>query len=402
MKLLLVTPYFRDSFAGKISMGSAVVAAEQLSLRHDVTVLTTGRALPLETVSPRLRVRSVSGWLLPDPVNYVVSPAALRETARFVRRERPQAVVVSKFMFFTSFAAVVAKALGVPVVVVTDTYPGINWFPRSRLVAAVMWLYARVVGVPLLRLADRVVVLHEGLAEEARRRRLRVQVIHNGVSLERADAAEPAEDLQKPEGETWVGYLGRLESVKGWDVLLAAFDSLRERHPRLRVVFVGGRRPEGFPESDRVRFLGFRADVFAVLKRMDVFCLPSFSEGLPNALMEAMATGRACVASGVGGVLSLLEHERSGLLVPPGDPAALAAALERLLLDEGLRRRLGSAARETVAARFDVRLMTEAWESLLAELIGAPDQSSGSSLRSGGTALPSADRSSAGSPPRPR
>lgn len=370
MRLLLVTPYFRDSFAGKISMGSAVMAACQLSHRHHVTVLTTGRSVETEKIHPRLTVLSVPGTLLPDPVNYVVSPAALAWTARLVRRERPDVVLVSKFMFFTSFAAVIAKALRVPTIFVTDTYPGINWFPRNRMVAVAMWLYARAVGVPLLRLADHVVLLHEGLREVAERLRLRHSVIHNGVDLEVADAAAPAADLEKPPGEIWVGYIGRLESVKGYDYLLEAVRSLEPRHPGLRTLFIGGRRPAGFPDSGRVRFLGFRSDVYSVLKHIDVFCLPSLSEGLPNALMEAMAVRRACVASAVGGVLSLVEHGRSGLLVPPGDVHALSAAIGELLTDARLRDRLGQAARARIEARFEWTRILEEWEALLVTVAG--------------------------------
>jgi glycosyltransferase involved in cell wall biosynthesis len=373
LKILLVTPYFLDSFAGKISMGSAVMAARQLSRRHEVTVLTTGRAQPVETLSPSLTVLSAPGFLVPDPVNYVISPALLRRAARFIRRERPDLVLVSKFMFFTSLSVLVARALGRPVVLVTDTYPGINWFPRSRPVAAVMWLYARLVGVPLLRAASKVVLLHEGLEEVARRYRLDYEVIHNGTDLFEADAALPARDLEKPPGEVWIGYVGRLQSVKGPDFLLRAAAELHARHPHVRTFFVGATGPRALEEAAGARFLGFRRDVYSVLRRMDVFCLPSLSEGLPNALMEAMSVRCACVASRVGGVEALLEHEGNGLLVPPGDVGALAAALERLVTDAALRRRLGDAARRTIEERFDWARIADAYERLFARVLsGAP------------------------------
>ena len=370
MKVLLVTPYFLDSFAGRISMGSAVMAARQLSKRHEVTVLTTGRDLSSERLSPALAVVSAPGWLLPDPVNYVIAPALLWRVARFIRRERPDVVLVSKFMFFTSLSVLVARAMGTPVVLVTDTYPGINWFPRSRGVAAVMWLYARLVGVPLLRAASKVVLLHEGLEEVARRYGLDYEVIHNGPDLGEADQAAPAADLSKPPGEIWIGYVGRLESVKGHDFLLRAAGVVHGRHPAVRTFLVGAAGPGMLEASSGVRFLGFRRDVYSVLKRMDVFCLPSLSEGLPNALMEAMAVGCACVASRVGGVEVLIEHERNGLLVPPGDAPALAAALERLVTDAVLRQRLGRAARATIEERFDGRRVAERYEALFANLRG--------------------------------
>jgi glycosyltransferase involved in cell wall biosynthesis len=370
LKVLLVTPYFLDSFAGRISMGSAVMAARQLSRRHDVTVLTTGRDAPMETLSPSLTVVSAPGWLLPDPVNYVISPALLWRVARFIRRERPDVVLVSKFMFFTSLSVLVARVLGKPVVLVTDTYPGINWFPRNRAVAAVMWVYARLVGVPLLRAASKVVVLHEGLEDVARRYGLDYEVVHNGPDLAEADAAPPAADLPKPTGEVWVGYVGRLESVKGHDVLLRAAGAVHGRHPAVRTFFVGATGPGMLEASSGVRFLGFRRDVYSVLKRMDVFCLPSLSEGLPNALMEAMAVGCACVASRVGGVEVLIEDERNGLLVPPGDVPALTAALERLVTDAVLRQRLGRAARVTIEERFDGRRIAERYEQVFEDLLG--------------------------------
>jgi glycosyltransferase involved in cell wall biosynthesis len=370
LKILLVTPYFLDSFAGKISMGSAVMAARQLSRRHDVTVLTTGRVQGVETLSPSLRVQSAPGWLLPDPVNYVITPALLWRVGRFIRRERPDLVLVSKFMFFTSLSVLVARALRTPVVLVTDTYPGINWFPRNRLVAAVMWMYARAVGVPLLRAADRVVLLHEGLEEVARRYGLDYEVMHNGTDLSEADAAEPAADLPKAPGEVWIGYVGRLESVKGYDFLLRAAHEVHARHPNVRTFLVGASVPRGAHVPAGVRFLGFRRDVYSVLKRMDVFCLPSLSEGLPNALMEAMSVGCACVASRVGGVPWLVEHEKNGLLVAPGDVAGLAAALERLASDALLRQRLGRAARATIEERFDGRRLSERYEQLFADVLG--------------------------------
>jgi glycosyltransferase involved in cell wall biosynthesis len=369
VKILLVAPYFWDSFARKISMGSAVMAARQLSRRHEILVITTGREQEEETCSPNLKVVSARGWLLPDPVNYVLSPQSLLMVRRQIREFRPDLVLVNKFMFFTSFAAPIAKLMGKPTILVTDTYPGLNWFPRNRFVAAVMWLYARLVGVPLLRSVDRVVLLHEGLVPIAERYRLRYTVIHNGTDLAQADFAAPATDLTKPEGETWIGYVGRLESVKGYDILLRAVEPLHRKYPNLKTFFIGATGPGDFSSSSQVRFLGFREDVYSVLKRMDVFCLPSLSEGLPNALMEAMSVGCASVASGVGGVTALIEHEKNGLLVPPGDPDALSGSLERLILDPESRKSLGAAARRTIEAGFDWRRIHEKYEELFREVL---------------------------------
>jgi glycosyltransferase involved in cell wall biosynthesis len=106
--------------------------------------------------------------------------------------------------------------------------------------------------------------------------------------------------------------------------------------------------------GDRVRLLGERRDVPELLGAADVFVLSSRSEGLPVSVLEAMVAGLPVVASRVGGVGELVEDEETGLLVAPGNPDELSTALERVLGDRELRRRLGAAGRERVERHFDL------------------------------------------------
>src|SRR5881628_2741195 len=108
-----------------------------------------------------------------------------------------------------------------------------------------------------------------------------------------------------------------------------------------------------------VEMVGFRRDVAACLAAADVVALPSLQEGLGVAALEAMAAGRPVVASRVGGLTEAVVHEETGLLVPPGDPTALATALVRLARDPGLRARLGAAGRARVLARYTAARMAE-------------------------------------------
>ena len=94
--------------------------------------------------------------------------------------------------------------------------------------------------------------------------------------------------------------------------------------------------------GNTVHLAGFRTDIPAVLSAGDLFVLPSLMEGMPNALLEAYAAGLPVVVTSVGGLPEAVENERSGLVVPPKDPRALAAAIVRLLKDEAFRSRLAS------------------------------------------------------------
>jgi glycosyltransferase involved in cell wall biosynthesis len=121
--------------------------------------------------------------------------------------------------------------------------------------------------------------------------------------------------------------------------------------------------------EDRVRLLGPRDDVPALLAACDVFVLPSLFEGAPLAILEAMAAGRPVVASRIGGVDELLLDGVTGLLVPPADPAALAGAILRLIATPALRVRLADAGRERARA-FDAPAMARAVMALYDEVVG--------------------------------
>ena len=189
MKLLLVSPYFLDSYKNRLSMGSAVKIARNLSRFHQVYVLTTGRTKPLQKLSTGLTVESVSGWLVPDPVNYMISPAILWRFAALLTEFKPDVVIVSKYMFFSSLVIPIAKHKGLKVITVTDTFPGINWFSTSRLTSAVMWLYARLIGIPLLQASDKVILLYPGLESIARRYGLNYVTIDQNSITENTQSA---------------------------------------------------------------------------------------------------------------------------------------------------------------------------------------------------------------------
>jgi glycosyltransferase involved in cell wall biosynthesis len=170
---------------------------------------------------------------------------------------------------------------------------------------------------------------------------------------------------------------------KGVDLLLSALARLADEglRPALWIAGQGPARPALERQArelgleGRVRFLGQRSDVADLLSACDVFILPSRHEGLGVAALEAMAAGRPIVATRVGGLAEAVVHERTGLLVPPEDPAALAAALARLLRDPALRARLAAEGPARIAEGFRADDLVEAYQSLYCEVLAEAGRS---------------------------
>ena len=223
------------------------------------------------------------------------------------------------------------------------------------------------------RAVDAVIAISEGVRTALIRvgvRAARIRVVPSGIDA-RALAAPPAaraavrREWGLGDDEVAVVALGALEVRKGHAVLLAAAAGLASAAPRLRYVFCGeGRQAKALAGAaaaldGAARLVGFRRDVAACLAAADIVALPSLQEGLGVAALEAMAAGRPVVASRVGGLAEAVVHEETGLLVPPGDPTALAAALARLARDPDLRARLGVAGHARVLARYTATRMAE-------------------------------------------
>jgi len=186
-------------------------------------------------------------------------------------------------------------------------------------------------------------------------------VVHNGLPF--AALAPPTAREGGP-----VVAVGRINDWKGQDVLVEAVAVLRERGVRVPVEIAGDALPEQRHLEDAlralaaergvrddVRLLGYVDDVPSLLARASIFVLPSKRpEPFGLALLDAMAHGLPCIATDAGGPRDMIDHGRTGLLTPMGDPVALADAIERLWNDPDLRARLGAAAAADVRARFSI------------------------------------------------
>jgi glycosyltransferase involved in cell wall biosynthesis len=170
--------------------------------------------------------------------------------------------------------------------------------------------------------------------------------------------------------------IGRLEPEKNYGVLIQAINQLRSRLPSIRCLLVGDGTCRGELASlvdslgigRHVKLAGARNDIADLLGAANIFVLSSLKEGLPVSLLEAMAAGKAIVATSVGGVPETIRDGESGILVSPGDIEALAGAIADLSIDEELMARLGKAARADVERDFDIKKIVGRIEDLYEEL----------------------------------
>ena len=215
-----------------------------------------------------------------------------------------------------------------------------------------------------------------GFTPEARWPRLRV--VHCGLDPTEFDPDQAPPPVPVGAGPLRILYVGRLVPFKGQAILLEALAALRAGGVEARLTMIGA-GPSRRGLEARARELGLEAaveftgavgqdEIRAHYAAADVFCLPSFAEGVPVVLMEAMAMRVPVVTSRIMGITELVEDGEDGLLVRPGRADELAAALRRLALDPELRRRLGRRGRERVVAEFDVRESGRELASIFAAL----------------------------------
>ena len=326
---------------------------ETLGDRFDVSYIGTDESVG-RAIAPGREVTIVS-----PPTGATPSPRALREHVRVLRAIRPDVLHANLISPFScQYALAAAIVLRIPSIAVYQLPNS----PANRL----QWT--------LKRLSARWTTAHVGVGERTAREierliglgRGSVLTIHNGVP----DLGLPSND--RPSRPPTIGTTGRLTAQKGFDVLLRALVQV----PGATLIVVGEGEERGRLEAlarklgiaARTSFPGWSDEPRRLLADFDVFALPSRFEGFPLSILEAQLAEVPVVATDVGSVREAVVPDKTGVLVDPGEPKALAAALDALVADPERRRRLGRAGREHVLARFTATHMTRAFERLYAEL----------------------------------
>lgn len=334
----LVTNLNRERFEPVVCCLSSAGPLERELLAH---------AIPVRVIGLR-DVRDVR-----HSVSRVVS------LARLVARERP--AIVHGFLFWAYvLGAFCARLARVPVVIASRRSLG-NFKAGRRRYLLLERLANRFTDLVIANsdAVRRDVVRQEHLAPR------KVIVIHNGVRVPSGQGAARAatrRELGVGDEVPLVGVIANLIQYKGHATFLRAWSSVVVEVPQAQALLIGEgpmraeieRSVNDLDLGGSVRLLGTRSDVSELLDAVDLVVHPSLQEGFSNAILEAMAAGRAVVATAVGGNPEAVVEGVTGLLVPPGDVGALASAVERLLKDAAARSRFGTAGRARVLEQFSV------------------------------------------------
>lgn len=290
-----------------------------------------------------------------------------RRAARQLREctRRTQADVVHshgyKADIYSYFAT---RGLGIPLVATCH-----NWTNQNTAVT----LYGKIDRLILSRF-QKVVAVSNAVAEVLSKcvNRDKVACISNGVPVELFGEPEPSK-------KDWctVGMVGRLTAQKGFGDVLLNLPEILARYPLTKfVIFGDGEQAVALQKLVRVfgaeasvRFAGHCSDTKKIFAEMDILVLPSYVEGMPMVILEALAAGKAVAASRVGATPDLLGNER-GLLFDPGDRPAIAEAICRLIGDPDLRQRIGCAGRSLVKQCYSDDVMAKSYAELYSEIVG--------------------------------
>lgn len=340
-------------------------AADRENFTHSVICLTTAGPLARQVEDLGIPVQTY-------PVRLRNLPWAMWGLARLIKARNT--AVVHTHMFTAAFWGRMAGLLaGVPVLVTTE-HGKEPWKKNWQI------LIDRILGTRTFR--------QIAVSEDVRNIRIkrdaappeRIVLIPNGVPIPRQPRdSEKRIEVRKSLGldpdQPVLGTVGRVVDAKAYPVLVEAMAFLVEKIPGLKWLQVGD-GPDLEDLKDRIRArglegsvlcLGRRDDVQDLLQAMDVWVMSSRREGLPVALLEAMASQLPIVATKVGGIPDAVEDGRSALLAPPEDPEALAAAIERIFNEPDLAARLADQARRDVAARYGNSAVAERIEAIYRE-----------------------------------
>ncbi len=350
----------------------AVIAAEELARRGYTVLFLAARGTPIEKEA---NARGLAVYPILSG-NYF-APVAIARSARLFRKRAVRLVHTEYSKDLWTLVPAARLAGAIPLVLTKRLASSVNKTDplHRRLYAGT----ARIIAISSM--------IEENLLKRTAVPKEKIVRIPNGVDLTRfpsppEDRAGARADLAIPEGASAIGLVGRISRGKGQIDFIRAAVMVASETPESRFFLIGSvtkgeeeyaRRLEETARrsglGDRLRFTGFRDDIPRVLSALDVLAVPSRAEALGNVVLEGMAASLPIAAVGRAGIRDMVTDGVNGILFPPDDPESMAAALVRLVRDEGLRTAMGKAGRRRVEETFTRERRTDRIEELYAELL---------------------------------
>jgi len=283
-------------------------------------------------------------------------------------------------LFYIALAACLPRAQsrgGYSIAPIVHTEHGREPYPDSRKL--------RILGRFAAKRAQIFYCLTQDMADHVVASRIttrdKIRLIHNGIDFSAYTTGHdtrPIRDaLNIPHDAPVIGTIGRLTEIKRQDVLLRAFAIVREKFTSAHLLLIGDGELRSDLQSlasqldiaDRVHFAGYQQQTAPYMQAMNLFALTSRSEGMPQSILEAAVAGIPVIASNVGGIPEVIHHDRTGLLFPVADHAALARHLLDLLNDPNRARTLASSAQHFVESRFAIQRMAREYHDDFIQLL---------------------------------
>ncbi len=339
-----------------------------------------GRLIPL-VQEHHMTVRPFKN--LVQPLHPFKDTLALLDLTAFLRKN-PYHIVHTHNSKAGFIGRLAARWAGVPIIV--HTVHGFAFHEWEPLWRQVLFRHLERLGS---HWCDKMIFISQPLIDWALEDHIvgedKIIKIYSGIELnqfhtvKREEKNKIRKKWQLRQKDAVVGIVSKLWEGKGHGVLIEAFKLVREKIQDARLVIVGEgylydqlyRMVETNGLRDSVRFTGFQMNVSEIISTFDVAVLPSFFEGMGRVLLEAMAMEKPVVASHVGGIPDLVEHGISGLLVEPGNVRALADALEKILSDRALARKMGKEGRKRMKEQFSAHIMVQSIDKLYRELLSS-------------------------------
>lgn len=295
------------------------------------------------------------------------NPRSIRQVADALKQHQVDLLCVHGYKA-NVIGRLASWLVGIPQISISRGWTAEN--PRIRFYEKLDRLFLRFTNhIVAVSHGQKKKILQLGISTE------KISVIHNAINLE--NSVKPPEiglrqQLGLPSDALVIASAGRLSPEKNYATMIEVARQICSSHPQayFMVFGEGFLRPELAQKIESAglqgRFLlpGFRKDLQSLLPEIDIFMLPSFTEGLPNVALEAFANKKPIVASAVGGTPEVVQHGVSGFLTTPEDVAGMVAGIQQLIADPGLRGKMGAAGYQYVAEYFDFAAQTAIYEKL--------------------------------------